>query len=698
MRTAEVLPLSHPPPPHDRNHRSSAAVLALVLGLVAWAAWPALRLDFWNSDDWFHIEVAAGMLRGDGAAFSRAWWGHVPDDALRLVPYLLWVADYALFGLKPAGYYATNLLVHLGTVAAVFVLARRLSGAVAPAVAAAALFGLNAATTQPLYFLAARQDAMAVLLCAGTAAAWPELRRSGRGIAVASVLYLMACFCKLPAAALPAGLLALEALERRREPDSSPSWRALGLGFGSAAAVYLVALLVTVDVPGLLGRVAGPGELAPWPMIGRRFSALVTPAGAAADAGLLWPDALVLAAVAVATVAALLLRRPGWPLLAVGAAWLVACMPAPAPWLLREALPEDPGGRYLLLPAVGASLVFAGLLPAGSDRSGRVTAGLAAAAILAGSVAGFVLSGRPMMLHNDSRPSLLLETLAADLDAPNPAERLVMAVQRPDRGTLALLASGVLRLRFPALEEAPQVFLQGRSTAMSPTQTPYEYGGYLPGPPIALDSVGPEVLVVSDEHRAVGEGWSVSWRAWRGAGVPPAQSDATPPESFRWDFRQLKLAWSAEGQPWSAGSWRRGTGWVLRPRRALSARSLPHVLVGSPERRPALLRSGPIDIPQGAVCGLVLDLTSPVYEPKPLDEGLIGGPFALLTWSDDPELPDPFARMLVLPLAGGSEQLEVDLRNAPAWRATGRVRRLGLSAAGVDGTLELRWIRPLPCP
>lgn len=696
MLAAEALPLSDlPPRSDDRADLGSLGALALVLGLVAWAAWPALGLDFWNSDDWFHIEVAAGMLQGDGAAFSRAWFGHVPKDALRLVPYLLWIVDYGLFGLSPAGYYATNLLLHLATVGAVFVLARRLAGSTAPALAAAALFGLNAATTQPLYFLAAREDAMAVLLCVCVAAAWPRLRSSGRGVAVASVLYLLACLCKLPAVALPVGLLALEWTERRREEDrTAPTWRRLLLAFGAAAAFYVLAVLVTVDVPGLLGRVAGPGALAPWPMIGRRLSVLAVPAGAAADAGLLWPDVLVLGALAAGAVAAALLRRPGWPLLAVGATWLVACMVAPAPWLLREALPEDLGGRYLLLPSVGACLVFAGLLPR-DGRLGGAVAGLAAASILFGGVAGFVLAGRPMVRHNDSRPSLLLETLAADLDGDRPAKRLVVAVQRPDRGTLALLASGVLRQRFPDLEEAPRVFLQGRSRAMRPTTAPYEYGEYLPGPPIQLDEVGADVLVVTDEHRPAGQGWSVSWRSWRGAGVPPAGSDIEVPDSMLWDFRQLQFAWSA---PPAAATWRQGEGWVLRPARALTARSLPHVLVGPPERRPALLVSGPLEIPQGAVCGLVLAVTSPPYEEQPLDEGLVGGPFALLTWSKDPLLPDPFARMLVLPLAGGDEELEVDLRNAPAWRATGTVRHLGLSAAGVHGELALRWIRPQPCP
>lgn len=698
-------PLPASLPVSDRPRRTEQrpgwwAGLVLVLGVVTWAAWPVLELDFWNTDDWFHIDVAAGMLQGDAAAFSCAWSGHVPQDALRLVPYLFWAADYRLFGLWPGGYYATNLLLHLATVIAVFLVARRLAGATAPAVAAAALFGLNAATLQPLYFLAAREDGTAVLLCAVTAAAWPRLRRSRRGVGLAVALYLLACFSKLPAVALPAGLLALELMERRRdEPGESPPWRAMLFGFGGAAALYLLVLMTTADVLGLGRGLAGGGELDPIPLILRRASVLVTPASAAANRGLLWPDVVILAGLGAAGLTAALRRCPGRALLAVGAAWTTACLLVPAPWLLRDALPGDLGGRYLLLPSMGAALLLAGLLPAGRGRPERLVAVLAAAALLVGAAGGFVLAGHDMVRHNRSTASSLLEVIAGELDGSEPPRRLAVSLQRPDRGTLAMLGSGTLRRRFPGLDEAPWVFLQGRPRAMQSTRELYDYGEYVPGPEVLLDELSSEVLVVADVYTPDGQGWSQGWSSWRGAGAVArergAPADGLP---WRWNFEQLGLGWAAGADRTRLFSWQAGTGWILRPGRRHTEQSLLHALVQPPARRPSLLTSGPLEIASDEVCGLALDLTSPRADPGPPDYGLVAGPFVLLTWSDREGLPDPFTRMLVLPLRGGVERLEVELRNAPAWRDTGTVRHLGLSAAGVDGELVLRGIELLPCP
>ena len=52
-------------------------VSALFLGLFAAAS----QLPFWNSDDWFHLNLGAGLLALDPAAWEMAFRGDAAPDA-----------------------------------------------------------------------------------------------------------------------------------------------------------------------------------------------------------------------------------------------------------------------------------------------------------------------------------------------------------------------------------------------------------------------------------------------------------------------------------------------------------------------------------------------------------------------------------------------------------------------------------------
>ena len=77
---------------------------------------------------------------------------------LNRASYLL---DYRLFGMRPAGFHAVNVLIHLLNVLLLYLLGLRIFRSAAPAVLAAALFAVHPVNAEAVNFLSARNT----LLC-----------------------------------------------------------------------------------------------------------------------------------------------------------------------------------------------------------------------------------------------------------------------------------------------------------------------------------------------------------------------------------------------------------------------------------------------------------------------------------------------------------------------------------------------------
>ena len=140
----------------------------------------------------------------------------VPDGR-RPVVVLSYLLDRAVWGLRPAGFHATNLLLHLGVVLLLAALARRLQPELGPfpGFAAALLYGLHPVLTEAVQCPAFREDLLVTLflllsLLAATRArtAWlsvPALiaaLASKESAAVTPILMLWMWFC-FPATRLP---------------------------------------------------------------------------------------------------------------------------------------------------------------------------------------------------------------------------------------------------------------------------------------------------------------------------------------------------------------------------------------------------------------------------------------------------------------------------------------------------------------
>ena len=179
--------------------RRVAAAAALAV-LVAVALWPLTKAPFLFDDH--------SVIESDPAVRSVDAGGHVdvaPFEALwdrpRPLRQLSHRVDFLLFGDDTAGPHAENILLHLLTGLAGFVLLRRLGLAAATAWTAAAVFLLNPVCVESVGILSHRKELLSTLfLLIGLVAA---LRRPERLSAAALVCFLLAVCAKETAAAFP---------------------------------------------------------------------------------------------------------------------------------------------------------------------------------------------------------------------------------------------------------------------------------------------------------------------------------------------------------------------------------------------------------------------------------------------------------------------------------------------------------------
>lgn len=342
-----------------------AAATALVYSRV-------LGLGF-VSDDQAYLVANRRLLEGFTPA-NLAWAFTSFEQAnWHPVTWLSHLLDVRLFGLRPAGHHATNLLLHLLNTLLLFAVLRRLTGRVWRSAAVVALFALHPLRVESVAWVAERKDLLCGLfwiLSLGAYARWCARPGVGRYLGLLGVA-LLALLSKPMAVTLPFVLLLL---------DFWPLGRALGRPFPAG-----LARLVAEKIP-LFLLVAGSCVLTLRAQ--GHFGAIYQPAGydlaqrvkAAAVAypaylgKTFWPEALsflyplapggqrlgaVLAAagllLAVSAAAVALHRRA--PATATGWFWFAGTL-VPVTGLVQVGM-QAHADRYTYLPHIG---LFVGLV------------------------------------------------------------------------------------------------------------------------------------------------------------------------------------------------------------------------------------------------------------------------------------------------------------------------------------------------
>lgn len=273
-------------------------------------------------------------------AFRGAYM-HVVDPAhayYRPLVTLSYAVDARLSGLSPAGYHATNVLLHAIASALVLLLLRRLAIGAGVALAAAFVFAASPALAPAVAWVPGRND---VLLAIFAALAWLAFARDRKWLHLAC--FAAALLTKETAICVPI-VCTLHAFVFERRPPRAIVPYAIGW-------TALVALRVLVHPAGAL-HVAANVDL-----FVASFGALALPFEpktiAVADDLPLWPGALAIVAFAAAM---RFVRRARLRLVVLG---LGACAASLAPAIL-VAGPLVLGPR-LYLPAVGFVVALAAI-------------------------------------------------------------------------------------------------------------------------------------------------------------------------------------------------------------------------------------------------------------------------------------------------------------------------------------------------
>lgn len=334
--------------------RAPRAILPALLLLVLLAHLPALGGGFvWDDlpllrdrPDLHRLDTALPAAFSD---FFPGQGGAAGGGYLRPVPVLLNALTWQLTDGAPLAFRLTNLALHLGSVAMLFGLLRRLGLGAWGAALAAAIFGLHPAQTEAVDFISGRTDLLAAFF--GLAALHGVHRGTPRALAGAGVAFLLALGSKEVALGLlpVAWLVAPDASARRRG--------------GAVLGAVAVALLVTratsgVPTPARLFFGAGEVPVAVPSLAGFYLRLAVAPLDLRAVYTLPGVAAPGLDTLLGAGLLLWLLAGAvrGTALVRLGCVWVGACL---LPVLHVLPLSTLVAPRYLYLPLAGVGLLVA---------------------------------------------------------------------------------------------------------------------------------------------------------------------------------------------------------------------------------------------------------------------------------------------------------------------------------------------------
>lgn len=436
------------------QHFRWVSLTSLALVLLTLAAFRDVpSLGFVNWDDQEYVTANPGVQRGLSLAGLR--WSFTTFACANWHP-LTWLSlqlDYSLHGLDPAGYHVTNLLLHMGSVVALFVALWQMTGALGRSACVAALFAVHPLHVESVAWVSERKDVLSTFF--GMLALCAYGRYSARHTWGTYLALLLALACSLLAkpmlVTLPCVLLLLDYWPLARFPFAPPREQAPAPGASTGAlvveklplaALALAACIVTLQAQGQAGAVMSLEDI---PFRQRAMNAVVTPVAYLGRT--VWPAHLspyyphpgeglslarTLAActlLAAITAGAFLLRRR-CPYVVVGWLWYLGTL-VPVLGLVQVG-GQAGADRYTYVPLIGIFLLVAWGVP---DLLGR----LARPALLV-PAAGVLLLALTELTARQVRVWSTSETLwshAARVEAPNYMAQLMLGNHYLDQGRVA---------------------------------------------------------------------------------------------------------------------------------------------------------------------------------------------------------------------------------------------------------------------
>ena len=359
--------------------RRTPFVLAALLALVVAVYFPARQAGFYSDDDLYVTRnplVSAGLSAG---AAARAFVEPVAGNWHPLTVLSL-ALDAELFGPGPRGFHLANVLYHGLAVCAAFLVLSRITGALWPSAAVAAVFAAHPLHVESVAWISGRKDVLSGLLfwlAVGAYHRYAQRPSPGRWALVAA-LFALGLMSKPTLVVLPLLLLLLDFWPLGRVRDGWHANRGLvleKLPWLALAAVVSAAAVVTQSRSGALQTLDN------LPLDWRLRNAGVSVAAYLRET--FWPSGLIplhpfphtpppwgsalpaLLLLAAITAAALLVRnrRPAVP---VGWAWFALTLLPVAGFV--QVGGQRMADRYMYLPLAGLSMALAW---GAADRAGR---------------------------------------------------------------------------------------------------------------------------------------------------------------------------------------------------------------------------------------------------------------------------------------------------------------------------------------
>jgi len=204
----------------------------IVLALAAF--FPVFRADFILFDDPFYVTKNPPV--SEGLSWSTVRWAFAAMHASNWHP-ITWLShalDCELFGLRPGGHHATGLVLHILNTTILFLLMRRLTGAVWRSVFVAALFAVHPMHVESVAWISERKDVLSLFF--GLLTLWaysiyaqkPESQIQGVkarfSYALALVLFALGLMSKPMLVTLPFLMLLLDFWPLRRMENNAGCW------------------------------------------------------------------------------------------------------------------------------------------------------------------------------------------------------------------------------------------------------------------------------------------------------------------------------------------------------------------------------------------------------------------------------------------------------------------------------------------
>ena len=172
-------------------------VLPALLGLLCLAVFlPAASFEFTNLDD--NVYVVDNPALAKGLSVDGVRWAFTTRHGDLWMPatWLTYLADYQLGGGTPGAFHRTNIALHVASTLLLYLLLRRLTGAVWRPALVAALFAIHPLHVESVAWVAERKDVLSGFFF--LLALLPHAKPEVAALSPRARLFSLLCFADTP--------------------------------------------------------------------------------------------------------------------------------------------------------------------------------------------------------------------------------------------------------------------------------------------------------------------------------------------------------------------------------------------------------------------------------------------------------------------------------------------------------------------